>query len=188
MNPLEQTCDIFNELIRRTVKVGGINNNLQVLRLDFRYNAFVLNYVLLDEYTNGAVLLESILSTTDNLLNWVDLLAMNQRLSIVVFFNRSKRELVFQNYYDLMQDLFSYYYESGISNFRGYLNKHPRIEEYTKYLESKRQKIQQREYERKIFEQVMEWELKINSPVGIIPETTSFLGKIKNKIVDLLYV
>lgn len=184
MDKHERICNIYNKLIPCLIEPGQPNSNLSKLELNYYNGIFVLNYHIKRKYTNPDVLYRAVLVETDKLLNWYDLTPMGDYFKIAIRYSFGE-SYIFENYYDLMEIISSSSYDpyTFIGNSFSSTN-HPREKQFIEYKrhkdDLKRRKVLQKSYEREPI-----WE-----PItGLYKnDETSFFGKVKNKLVDLLHV
>lgn len=180
----ERICNIYNKLIPRLIKPGQPNSSLSKLELNYYNGVFVLNYHIKFKYVNPDVLYRAMLVETDKLLDWYDLTPMGDSFKIIIRYPFGE-SYIFENYYDLIEIIFKSSYDpyAFVGNCFP-LSNHPRGKQFMEY---KRHKDDLKR--RKVLQKSYEWEPIWEPITGLYKnDETSFFGKVKNKLVDLLHV
>lgn len=143
MNKIDKT---FNELIQHKVApyFGEVLLDCKLISTKYRFDdyRYDLLFIFEKEYNNPRIQLESVLSTCDDLFDWVDLRDL-PNLSIVIMnkFGRNQH----YSYFELMDETLSYKFVRGAHN-------HPKYKEYLQWKEYQKLK-EEREKKRKSFYQ-----------------------------------
>ena len=184
MDKHERICNIYNKLIQYLIQPGQPNSSLSKLELNYYNGVFVLNYHINRKYANPDILYRGVLDETDRLLDWYDLTPLGDSFKIIIQYPFGE-SYIFENYYDLMEIIFKLRYDPFSYTVVGHpFSSHPRGKQFIEYRNHKDTLKKQ-----KVLQKFYEWEPVWEPITGLYKnDETSFFGKIKNKLVDLLHV
>ena len=190
----DRVTKIFNNLIKIVVgDVFGDKSTLLNIKMYRVRGEYDLVFAIRNRYNNPDILLEAVLETVDKCLEWFDL---TDFVNFNIIIDIQGHKPTYTTYFELMYDMIKKS-RGGFTHRYGRITMNPRYEkcmrwnyenEHRKEYNALREKFdrdRQRDMlmggERMFFDSSHIVELKK-------PETKSFIGKIRKKLVNLYYV
>ena len=174
----DRVTKIFNNLIKIVIgDVFGDSStvlNIKMYRVRDNYD---LVFTIRNRYNNPDILLEAVLETVDKCLEWFDLTDL---VNFNIIIDIQGHKPTYTTYFELMYDMIKKS-RGGFTYRYGRIDVNSRYEKCMRWNYENRQKDMLMGGERMFFNSSNIVELKK-------PETKSFIGKIRKKLVNLYYV
>lgn len=194
----DRITNIFNSLIKIT-EMDNLGELLQGLFMTKTYDGYELIFTIRNNYNNPNIMFESILQTTDKLLEWFDITEICN-FTILIHINDYTQRYYKMSYFELFEKILKLGrgYDPQTFRMRGdYAIIHPRYERFMRWAgernsREEREKIRW-EFEKEKQERMLRGginmfhESDITVPIKEM-ENKGFVRKVKDYFINLWYV